>query len=81
MERPRKPHMTNQDLATKLGLNHSTVSKYRSGQRTPSFTTMFVIEEALDWSLEHQILALMEGVYAPYLEGQIARLADGQTPN
>jgi len=77
MERPRKPHMTNQDLATKLGLNHSTVSKYRNGTRTPSFSTMFEIEKALDWSLEQQIVALTEGVYAPYLEGHIARLANG----
>ena len=77
MERPRKPHMTNQELAVKLGLNHSTVSKYRNGTRTPSFPTMFVIEKILDWPLENQIVALTEGVYAPYLEGRIARLANG----
>lgn len=66
--------MTNQELATKLGLDQSTVSKYRNGSRTPSFHTMFEIERVLSWSITDQITALTEGTYAPYLEEHIAEL-------
>ena len=69
--------MTNKEVATLLNLDHSTVSKYRNGTRSPSFHVMFEIEKHLDWPLENQIVALTEGVYAPYLEGRIARLANG----
>lgn len=71
--------MTNQELATRLGLNHSTVSKYRNGTRTPSFPTMFEIEKVLEWPLENQILALTAGVYSHYLENRIGYVANGQT--
>lgn len=76
MNRPRKPHMTNQELATKLGLDHSTVSKYRNGTRTPSIETLIKVDQVLNWPIEEQITALVHEVYAPYLEERIARLTD-----
>lgn len=75
MKRPRKEHMTNREVADLVGLTHSTISKYRSGTRTPSLDVMVKISGALDWPLEDQITAVLEDVYAPYLEGQIAQYA------
>lgn len=77
MERPRKPNMTNRELAERLELTHSAVSRIRNGTRTPSLHTMLRIETAMDWSINQQITAKVEDVYAPYFEEQIARLANG----
>jgi len=67
--------MTNREVGELVGLTHSTISKYRSGTRTPSLDVMVKISSALDWPLEQQITAVLEDVYAPYLEGYIAQHA------
>lgn len=75
MNRPRKEHMTNREVAELLGLDHSTISKYRNGTRTPSLDVMVRIHNVLSWPLDEQVTAVIEDVYAPYLEGQIAQYA------
>jgi transcriptional regulator with XRE-family HTH domain len=67
--------MTNQAVGELIGLSHSAVSRLRKGSRTPSLDAMLRIANALDWPLDEQITAKIEGVYAPYLEGQIERLS------
>lgn len=69
--------MTNQEVADMLQLTHSAVSRLRNGTRSPSLQTMVRVETALDWPLNEQITAKIEDTYAPYLEGQIARVANG----
>jgi transcriptional regulator with XRE-family HTH domain len=77
MNRPRKKHMTNQEVADLLFLTHSAVSRLRNGTRSPSLQTMVTVETALDWPLNEQITAKIEDTYATYLEGQIAKIANG----
>jgi transcriptional regulator with XRE-family HTH domain len=69
--------MTNKEVATLLNLDHSTISKYRNGTRSPSFHVMFEIEKHLGWPIDQQITAKIDDVYVSYLEGHIARLANG----
>jgi len=38
---------------------------------------MVTVETALDWPLNEQITAKIEDTYATYLEGQIAKIANG----
>ncbi|ALY09174.1 helix-turn-helix DNA binding domain protein [Arthrobacter phage Chridison] len=47
--------LTNVAVAEKLGVNHSTVSRIRSGQRYPSRELMRKIEHEFDWKVVHQL--------------------------
>ena len=50
-----QPKVTNQKVADRLGINHSTVSRIRSGERHPSLNLMRKIEAEYDWDLMAQI--------------------------
>jgi transcriptional regulator with XRE-family HTH domain len=41
-----KNHISNQDLANKTGHHRTTISKYRTGARTPSIADAIKISEA-----------------------------------
>lgn len=66
--------MTNQEVATLIGLSHSSVSRIRKGERSPSLEAMVRIDSTLNWPIDQQVTAKIEGVYAAYFEGQIDRL-------
>jgi transcriptional regulator with XRE-family HTH domain len=67
--------MTNQEVGELIGLSHSAVSRIRRGERNPSFDVMMKIDQKFDWPLEQQIVAKVEGYYATYFEGRLARSA------
>ena len=50
--------VTNVALAERLGVDHSTVSRIRSGQRYPSRELMRRIHEAFGWKVEEQLALL-----------------------
>lgn len=66
--------MTNQEVANLIGLSHSSVSRIRKGERSPSLGAMVRIDASLDWPIDQQVTAKIEGVYAAYFEGQIDRI-------
>ncbi|ATW58742.1 HTH DNA binding protein [Arthrobacter phage Urla] len=47
--------LTNVAVAEKLNIDHSTVSRIRSGQRYPSRELMRRIEGTFDWKVVHQL--------------------------
>ena len=47
--------VTNVAIAEKLGVDHSTVSRIRSGQRYPSRELMRRISETFGWKVVHQL--------------------------
>lgn len=53
----------NGDVARRLGMSRSGVSRLRSGGRNPSKSVMKRVEAAYDWPLIDQFLALQQGVY------------------
>lgn len=47
--------VTNVAVAERLGVDHSTVSRIRSGQRYPSRELMRRISEKFNWKVVHQL--------------------------
>lgn len=64
---------TNQDVAAKIGLTHSGVSRIRSGDRLPSIPTMARIETVYGWTVQDQVSARGTGKYAEEFEGALIR--------
>lgn len=50
-----EPQATNVAIAEKLGVDHSTVSRIRSGQRYPSRELMRRISESFGWQVVRQL--------------------------
>lgn len=53
--RPEPVNATNVAIAEKLGVDHSTVSRIRHGQRYPSRELMRRISEKFGWLVVHQM--------------------------
>lgn len=67
-----QPKVTNQRVADRLGINHSTVSRIRSGERHPSIDLMKKIETEYGWDLEKQLRAYGSVVYKREFERILA---------
>ncbi len=63
---------TNQELADRLGLTHSGISRIRSGSRLPSIEVMDQLDKLYGWSVVKQIRARQTGTYAQELEAVLA---------
>lgn len=64
--------ISNVDVAAKLGVQHTTVSRWRSGDRTPSLAQMLKIADEFDWALELQALSWKLNVYNEGFEAALA---------
>lgn len=64
---------TNQDVAARIGLTHSGVSRIRTGDRLPSVPTMVRIQEAYGWSVQEQTEARARGTYADDFERALTK--------
>jgi len=62
---------TNQDVALKIGMTHSGVSRIRSGARLPSIAAMRRIETAYGWLTGYQIESREAGRYAQDFESAL----------
>lgn len=49
--------LSNIALGDSLGVSHATISRIRSGDRTPSVDLMLRISKLMDWALEEQVEA------------------------
>lgn len=56
--------LTNVQAAERLGCNPSTVSRIRSGDRTPGLDMVLKIEDRFRWSAQDQANSLRKGTYA-----------------
>jgi transcriptional regulator with XRE-family HTH domain len=55
--------ISNVDIAKKLDVQHTTVSRWRSGDRTPSLAQMLKISETMGWELIAQAMSWKIGQY------------------
>lgn len=56
--------MNQRELASKLEVATSTVSRLASGQRTPRWTLIYRIADVLGWPAEEQLGAIYKHDYA-----------------
>ena len=66
--------MNQAQAAELLGCSEATVSRLRSGDRTPSVRMMQEIKRLLSWSLDDQAAAIERGDYGTLLAGKMDRL-------
>lgn len=62
---------TNSDVASRVGLTHSGVSRIRSGARLPSIAVMRRIETVYGWNTQKQIESREQGTYAEDFESAL----------
>ncbi|QXJ40737.1 hypothetical protein [Curtobacterium phage Parvaparticeps] len=67
---------TNSEVAARIGLTHSGVSRLRSGQRNPSIVVMRNIENQYGWEVGDQVNAIESDTFHAEFEAQIAKPAD-----
>lgn len=65
--------VTNECIAEKVNMHHSSISRIRSGDRVPNRDTMASFETILGWDLGEQIRAAVEGDYAAKFEAYITK--------
>lgn len=63
-----KSNVTNVQVANDLGVDHSTVSRVRSGKMTPGMRFMVKAEEYLGYDLSLQAKHVRQGKYAGVFE-------------
>lgn len=68
---------TNEEVAQRIGLTHSGVSRIRSGARNASITAMRAIENEYQWPIQDQIAAREAGTYAENFEIHISAHRSG----
>lgn len=70
-----KAHISHQEIADVVGLDMSTVSRLRAGQRKPNIDTMQRVEQAFAWPLADQVKARDLGPdrYAQDFEAHVRR--------
>ena len=68
-----KASVTNQQVATDLGVSHATISRIRSGDRVPSVELMDTIARVTRWKINRQVGARLAGKYADEFESMLAR--------
>lgn len=56
--------ITNTEAANRLGCDMSTVSRLRSGDRSPSTDMVLVIQDKLGWEGQKQLDAIARGDYS-----------------
>lgn len=69
---PKATPPTNTEVGARIGLDHSTVSRIRRGERNPSIAVMLKIQDAYDWKIEQQALAALAGKYGEQFEQVLA---------
>lgn len=68
--------ITNDQIASLIGTSFVSVSRFRTGTRTPGTDLMVRIESALAWPVADQITARQQGTYAAEFQARIDALAE-----
>jgi transcriptional regulator with XRE-family HTH domain len=69
-----KANITNKDIGKALGIDHTTVSRYRSGERIPSLEIMLLIATEYNWDLVLQALSKKAGAWHEGFEAALATM-------
>lgn len=84
---PGSPRLSNVALGRLIGLDHTSVSRLRRGERGCSTAVMVRIEDLFGWPVRDQFAALADGTFGPELDRRSAeycatttRQADHDTP-
>lgn len=72
--------LTNVALGQLLGLDHSSASRLRRGERGCSVAVMLRIEDLFRWSVREQHTAFQNGTFARELEHRISLYGDSLGP-
>lgn len=72
---PTLTRLTNVALGQLIGLDHTSVSRLRRGERRCSTAVMVRIEELFGWPVRDQFTALTDGTFASELERRSAEYA------
>lgn len=85
MTTTQPPRLSNVELGKLLGLDHSSASRLRRGERGASVHVMLKIEDLLGWSVRSQVAAHSFGHFGVEFERRLAewtatRRADHDTP-
>lgn len=67
--------LTNVELGKVLGLDHSSISRLRRGERGASIDVMLRIEDLWRWTVRDQRAALKSGTYGLKFEANAAEWA------
>lgn len=63
-----RANVTNVEVAEKLGVQHTTVSRWRSGDRVPNRATMLKIADEFDFNVMAQMTSASQDAYDFELE-------------
>lgn len=67
-----RANIANTEIAKTLDVQHTTVSRYRSGDRVPSLDVMLKIADEYDWALQLQALSRQAGLWHEGFEAALA---------
>jgi ribosome-binding protein aMBF1 (putative translation factor) len=63
--------ISNSQIGSDIGLDYTTVSRIRSGQRLPSIDVMVEIERVFKWPVAEQVDARTKDCYAEAFEKRL----------
>lgn len=69
-----RANITNKEIGKTLDLDHTTVSRYRSGDRIPSLEIMLKIATEYNWDLTLQALSKKADLWHEGFEAALATL-------
>jgi transcriptional regulator with XRE-family HTH domain len=72
-----RANITNKEIAEILKLDHTTVSRYRSGDRVPSLDVLLDIATEFNWDLVQQAISRKADTWARDFE-EILRARHGE---
>ena len=73
--------ITNVQVGLDIGLDHTTVSRIRSGDRLPSIDVMVAIARVYGWKIDAQVRARTEDRYASGFEAVLIRSFGVEQPD
>lgn len=69
---PTRSDVTHSQIVADLGvLTVSSISRIRSGDREPQYTTIWRIKDVYHWPIYDQVEAIIEGNYAEKFERRL----------
>lgn len=72
MATPTRSDVSNLQIANDLGhLSHSSISRIRSGDRVPTYETIWRIHEVYSWPIFDQVEAILNKTYPAKFEQRL----------
>lgn len=78
---PPTVRLTNVEIGRLIGLDHTSVSRLRRGERRCSIAVMVRIEDQFGWPVRDQFAAMADGTFEPEFERRTAEFAASTRPD